>query len=216
MTARYEVGPEHEDAHPFLTLPDGRRAPEAIALVLHGGRETSVERTTKRTPAFLRMLPVARGIERGTQGRIASAVLRDAVRGYNDEQRSPVVDARWALSRLRDLYPALPLALVGHSMGGRVALELAGTEGVVCVVGLAPWIPQQYDVEPFLDRRTLLLHGGQDSVTDPRQSALLVERITSAGGDARYLEVADKHAMLRRAPAWHRHTTEFLRETLLD
>lgn len=212
---RFEVGPSHDDAHPFLTLPDGRRNPEAIALLLHGGAEEGLGRTFKASPPVLRMIAVARSIERDGRGRIATAVLRDAVRGYNGDARSPVRDAQWAIARLRELYPGTPLALVGHSMGGRVALELAGAEGVVSVVGMAPWIPQLYDVEPFLDRHTLMLHGRKDVITDPRKSARLAELIAQAGGDARSVQLPDAHAMLLKARAWHRHTTEFLAETLL-
>ena len=100
-------------------------------------------------------------------------------------------------------------------MGGRVALELAGRDGVVSVVGMAPWIAQQYGVEPFLAQHTLLLHGRKDTITDPRKSARLVELISRAGGDARSVQLPDTHAMLRKARVWHRHTTEFLAETLL-
>lgn len=212
---RFEVGPSHDGAHPFLTLPDGRRTPDAVALLLHGGAEHGVTRTRRTSPPVLRMVPVARSIERATGGRVATALLRDAVRGYNGEARSPVVDARWALARLRELYPGTPLALVGHSMGGRVALELAGAEGVTSVVGMAPWIPREYDVTPFLDRHTLILHGRKDVVTDPRASSRLVHRIAQAGGDARGVQLGDAHAMLLKARDWHRHTAEFLRGTLL-
>jgi pimeloyl-ACP methyl ester carboxylesterase len=214
--ARFEVGPSHDDANPFLILPDGRQRPDAIALLLHGGAEHGFGRTAKTSPPLLRMLPVARSIRRAGRSRIQTAVLRDAVRGYNDDARSPVHDAQWALGRLRELYPGTPLALVGHSMGGRVALELAGAEGVVSIVGMAPWIPQLYDVGPFLDRHTLLLHGRKDVITDPRKSSRLAELIAQAGGDARSVQLPDAHAMLLRARAWHRHTTEFLTETLLS
>ncbi|RNI25380.1 alpha/beta hydrolase [Flexivirga caeni] len=214
--SRFEVGPAHDGAHPFLALPDGRREVEAVALLLHGGAEQGMQPTTKHSPPVLRMVAVGRGIERGTGGRVAVATLRDAVRGYNDEARSPVVDARWAVSRLRELYPGRPVALVGHSMGGRVALELAGEDGVTSVVGLAPWIPEQYDVSPFLTRHTLLLHGSKDFVTSPRETAELAERISAAGGDVRIVLLPDWHAMLLQARAWHRHTTKFLQETLLS
>ncbi|WP_446666775.1 alpha/beta hydrolase [Flexivirga sp. B27] len=212
---RFEVGPAHDGAYPFLTLPDGRSHPEAVALLLHGGAEHGFGRTTKLSPPVLRMVAVARSIERAAGGRIATALLRDAVRGYNDEARSPVHDARWALTRLRSLYPDTPIALVGHSMGGRVALELAGEDGVVSIVGMAPWIPSQYAAEPFLDRHTLILHGRKDVITDPRKSARQVELISRVGGDARSVQLMDSHAMLLKARLWHRHTTDFLEQTLL-
>lgn len=214
MGRRWEKGPEHDGSHPILILPRVPR-PRAIALVLHGGAPDSTTGVTKFEPALLRMLPFAQHIEVRSGGRIGAAILRDAVRGYNGAERSPVHDARWAVQRLQERYPGLPTGLVGHSMGGRVALELAGTEGVSTIVGLAPWIPQQYDVAPFLPLHTLLMHGRQDTMTDARESEKLVNRIRTAGGDAAYRQFNGSHAMLWRPGRWHRHTTAFLRLNLL-
>ncbi|WP_265445246.1 alpha/beta hydrolase [Flexivirga meconopsidis] len=211
----YEVGPEHDGGHPFLVPPRGRGRADAVVLVLHGGAEHSTDRTTKWAPPVLRMLPFARDLRRRSRGRLAPYVLRDAVRGYNEDKRSPVVDAGWALDRIRERHPGRPVGLLGHSMGGRVALELAGTDGVEAVVGLAPWVPRQYDVSPFLDRHTLLIHGSHDRVTDPRETKKLAERIAAAGGDARFESLPDWHAMLRRSGSWHRLASQFLHTTLL-
>ncbi|NNG38654.1 alpha/beta fold hydrolase [Flexivirga sp. ID2601S] len=211
----FTTGPGHDGGHPFLVSPTLRSRPEAVVLVLHGGAEHSTDRTTKWAPPVLRMLPFARDLRRRSRGRLAPYVLRDAVRGYNDDKRSPVVDARWALERIRELHPGRPVGLLGHSMGGRVALELAGSDGVEAVVGLAPWVPEQYDVTPFLDLHTLLLHGSHDRVTDPRETKKLAARIAAAGGDARFESLPDWHAMLRRSRSWHRLSSQFLEKALL-
>ena len=57
---------------------------------------------------------------------------------------------------VRMAYPGVPIALVGHSMGGRVALHLAGEADVVVVAALAPWIAAggcRAAVSPPLRRR---------------------------------------------------------------
>lgn len=199
-------GPEHADGTPFLILPR-TASPRRIALVLHGGAETGTMRTSKWYLPFLRMLPFADAAERA--GGVGSAVLRDAVHGYNEEA-DPVVDARWALSVLTERYPGVPVTVIGHSMGGRVALELAGSDAVDSVVGLAPWIPHQYDVSDFIGRKTLLIHGSLDKVTDPAESKLLVERIQNADGTAQFMTLRDSHAMLVQAPRWHRAAGRFI------
>ena len=60
-------------------------------------------------------------------------------RGWNRPDLDPVADARWALAEIRRAHPGVPVALVGHSMGGRVALRVADEPGVVAVCALAPW-----------------------------------------------------------------------------
>ena len=57
------------------------------------------------------------------------------VRGWNGAQRSPVADVEQALDELAARFPGVPIALVGHSMGGRAAMYAAGHEGVRAVVG---------------------------------------------------------------------------------
>ena len=52
--------------------------------------------------------------------------------------------------------------LVGFSMGGAVAVATAAETGVLGVLGLAPWIPDQLDVSTLRGRRLDVLHGALD------------------------------------------------------
>ena len=109
-----------------------------MVLVLHGGQDASRRPARWHNLAVLRMVPVARAVAKAGQGTFAVAMLRYAVRGWNGAAASPVPDARAALDQISEAYPGVPIALVGHSMGGRVALALADDPRVVEVVGLAP------------------------------------------------------------------------------
>ena len=78
------------------------------------------------------MLPFAR-VLRSRGGRYGLVVwrLRYRYRGWNGEEASPLQDARWAVAEAGRLHPGLPVVLVGHSMGGRAAVHVAGEDGVV-------------------------------------------------------------------------------------
>src|SRR6201999_3081874 len=112
----------------------------AVALVLHGGRSNSTEPVPRTASAALRMIPFARSLSRaGASDGLAVARLRYRQRGWNGSAQPPVQDASWALARLRERFPDRPIALIGHSMGGRTAMYVADDPAVRCVVGLAPW-----------------------------------------------------------------------------
>jgi dienelactone hydrolase len=55
-----------------------------------------------------------------------------------------------------------PGALVGFSLGGRIAVALAGADSVRTVVGLAAWLPDGVDLRPLIGRRLHLAHGTLD------------------------------------------------------
>lgn len=210
------TGPPRDPAGSTPTLRGpGVSTPEALVLVLHGGREVSTEPTAARHLAVVRMLPFVRAVERRSHGRIGAPFLRYAVRGWNHEAASPTHDTIWALEQLRERYPGVPIGLVGHSMGGRVALELAGRDDVAAVAALAPWVAQEYTPESFDETPLLVVHGWDDRVTDPRRSEDLVRRIRVAGGDATLTILPDRHAMLRRLPVWHRLAADFHTQVLL-
>ncbi len=62
----------------------------AVALVLHGGQETSKDRAHRLRPAYLRMLPFARDLRRaGRDAGLAVWALRYRYRGWNAPEPRP-------------------------------------------------------------------------------------------------------------------------------
>ena len=187
------------------------QAPEGVVLVLHGGGEDGHQSVTWFNGAVLRMWPFAKAIERRAGDRLAVLRLKNRIYGWNGAQQSPLADARWALDQIRDRYAGLPITLVGHSMGGRVATHLAGEAGVSTIVGLAPWVEEG---DPRLGRpglRVLLMHGLNDTTTDPRRTEALGDVLRSQGADVTWRPVeGDGHAMLRHPLTWHREVADFV------
>lgn len=189
--------------------------PEGVVLVLHGGAERGSSPMSWRRLAVLRMLPFATALRDSAEGRLAVLRLKNRVRGWNGTRQDPVQDARWALDRIRRVLPDVPIAIVGHSMGGRVALLLASDVGVAAVAALAPWVEGDTR-QPRPGTAVLLMHGTRDRMTDPRRTAIVARRWDESGGDIRHVEVPDEsHAMLRRASFWHRTVAEFVSGELL-
>lgn len=190
----------------------------AVALVLHGGRESGMTRVRASQPAVLRMVPFAASLRRAGGGHgLAVARLRYLVRGWNGPARSPVADVEWALERLAARFGAAPVALIGHSMGGRAALYAAGHDSVRAVVGLAPWLERDDPVDPVAGRKVLVAHGVRDRVTSPKAALRWVHGAAAAAASVSFVSVrGDGHAMLRRAPVWHALTTRYVLAVLCD
>ena len=188
--------------------------PRALALVVHGGAEAGTDTVTWRRLAVLRMAPFAGAIRSRTRGDVAVLRLKNRVRGWNGPAADPLRDALWALTRIREVHPGIPIALVGHSMGGRVVLRLADEPDVVGIAALAPWIASDAR-EPRPGIPTLLMHGSRDRITDPARTATLAPRYEDAGVDVRH-DVVDggDHAMLRHAGRWHDTVAQFVSEAL--
>lgn len=196
---------------PALTSFLPRADVRATAVVLPGGRADSFEPSESRHLAGVRMRPIARSIHRaGRRHGIAVMQLRYRVRGWNGTEMSPVADARWALQQIQTRYGDVPIVLVGHSMGGRTALRVADDVSVTGVVALAPWLPDGEPVEQLVGREVLIAHGNLDRVTSPHASRQFAERARSVAKQVDYVTVrGDAHAMLLRAPTWHRLATGF-------
>lgn len=207
---------------PHLHVPAGLRDSrvEAVVLVLHGGRDASLTPVRASQLAVIRLLPFAHRIAWRGRGRVAVGRLRYRVRGWNSgsgDQPAPVQDAEWALDRLTERFPDRPIGLVGHSMGGRTALRVAGHPQVRSVVGLAPWLPSGEPIEQLAGRRVLLAHGSADRMTSPRGTAAFAGRLERAGVPVSLVEISgDGHAMLRRPKLWHEVATQFTLRTLLS
>jgi dienelactone hydrolase len=178
--------------------------------VLHGGTRDSFDPIPRRNIAGLRMWPLATTIRvKGARRGIVVEPVRYRVRGWNGVQASPVADAREALASARERHGAVPVVLVGHSMGARTAIRVADDPRVVAVVGMAPWTPSDEPAAQTRGRRLLLLQGDRDTVTPPADSLDFARRAARAGADvARMVVRRDGHAMLRRWPTWHRITVD--------
>jgi dienelactone hydrolase len=176
----------------------------AVVVVLPGGCATSLAHA-RRGVAYLRMVPFHRAVARATGGAVAAWLLRYRVRGWNEPELHPVHDARRALDQARRDHPGAPIVLVGHSMGGRVALRLAGEPGVVGVCALAPWVEDGEPAPQPNGARVLVAHGERDRVTDPRKAAAYAARV-----GASFVAVpGEGHALLRRPLYWTRLVTGF-------
>lgn len=201
-----------DDPRSALVVRHAVESPRAAVLLLHGGRSEGTEAVSPWSLTGARMRPFARAIERAGRGQaLLVGSVRYRCRGWNGEREDPVRDARRALDEVASRAGNVPTVLVGHSMGGRAALRAAGHPLVRGVVGLAPWCPQGEPVTQLRGRRLVLLHGDRDRTTDPGASLEYAVRAAEAGVDAcALLMPGGDHAMLRRAGAWHRLTSQIV------
>lgn len=202
------------------TLPpasgDGHAAGvTGIVVVAHGGRSVSAEPTAASQPAVIRMIPVAQAIRQALRGSGAVVIRpRFALRGWNGDQASPVHDFGQILDGVAAKYGDVPVVLVGHSMGARAAMRVAGHPAVLAVAGLAPWLPPGEPFEQLAGRWILLAHGTADRVTRPGDTWAYAERAASVT-DVTAVELRNgEHTMLRRARLWHSIAAEFARLAL--
>jgi pimeloyl-ACP methyl ester carboxylesterase len=196
--------------------------PEAVVLVLHGGASprqaggSNGSKTVSPTqPSVLRMIPIAKRLARGGRGRLAVFRLLNSVRGW-DTHHTPVDDASWALEQLRERFGERPIALVGHSLGGRAALLSAAQANVETVVALAPWVYPSDSVPGLTGRRILVVHGSADHIASPERSAA-VARSLEKRNEVSYVTVTGgKHAMLRRHKLFDGLAADFVTGALLS
>jgi dienelactone hydrolase len=184
--------------------------PTAIVLVLHGGREVGYGSVPAHRLTYVRMRPFAHAVHSRARD-VAVALLRYRYRGWNGPDADPVRDTEWALEQLVRTHGALPVVLVGHSMGGRAALRAAGHPLVRAVAGLAPWLPPGEPTHQLEGRDVLLVHGTADMTTRPKSTAAFARAITPVARRVACVEVRRSgHAMLQRAALWHEVTAAFV------
>jgi dienelactone hydrolase len=111
----------------------------------------------------------------------------------------------------------VPIVLVGHSMGGRVALRVADAALVVGVVGLAPWCDPADPVRQLAGQDVLIAHGTRDRITSPAGSLAFAQRAQDVGAHVERLEIdGETHAMLRRPRLWHELASGYVLRRLRD
>jgi alpha-beta hydrolase superfamily lysophospholipase len=189
----------------------------AVVLVLHGGKARSTEPTTLGQLSYRRMVPIAAALHRAVGPRGAAVwLLRNRLRGWNTSDGDPVADARWALARVGVEHPDVPVVVVGHSMGARAALRVAGEPSVIGVCALAPWIEPGEPVEQLAGRTVVIAHGTRDRWTSPARSFRYAVRARAVARRLGRFEVGGAgHAMLRRSGDWTSLVTSFV-SGLLD
>jgi dienelactone hydrolase len=136
---------------------------------------------------------------------VAFMEVRYRYRSWN-RLESCVEDARAALDAAV-ARGAQRCALLGFSMGGAVALSVAGHPSVTAMIGLAPWLPRQLPVETLVGRRLAIRHGALDRYlpgvpgVHPRSSAAGAARAGALGVETEYsLIPGSLHAVALRPP----------------
>ena len=180
-------------------------APQAVVLVLPGGgTPESVRRGSAVATATA--LPLARRLARAAREELLTAhVLRYRYRGWNGDAAHPARDAEWAVEEVVRRYGDVPVCLAGTDVGARAALRAAGHPAVVAALGLAPWLPdaaaaEEEPVKHLVGRHVLLVHGSDDSHTDPELSFRYAERAKKVNGSVCRFEVhSDGHALRQHA-----------------
>lgn len=185
------------------------REPDCSVIVLHGGASRQRQMMVSPTQlSVVRMIPVARRIARAGRGRLSVHRLLNSYRGW-DTTHTPLDDAAWAIEQVQERWPRTPVALVGHSLGGRAALLAAEHPAVRTVVALNPWVYPD-DGVPLPDRSVLIVHGDHDRIARPERARAVARRLArSADVEFRLVE-GGKHAMLRHGSEFERAAADFV------
>ncbi len=192
-----------------------------MIVLLHGGKPRSHQPVDARSASWQRALWLQRGIAgRAGEAGVGVWLLRYRRRGWN-EGTGPTEDARWALDRVREAHGDVPVVLLGHSMGARVAVHVADDPSVRGVVGLAPWWSSQDPVAALAGRTLQAAHGTADHITSFTETARYVERAGAVADSARLVDMGTVgHYMLKQADRWNemalRSTLEILSATRHD
>lgn len=206
------------DLHPGVHVRPADGPTRAVALLLHGGKERSVERSEPMHLSSRRMRPFARALHRqGARHGVAVWSVTYRYRGWNAPELPSVQDARWALDEVRREHGDVPVVLVGHSMGGRTAVHVLDDASVIAMVALAPWLPHE-PTATARGRDVLIAHGTQDGTTSPQQTLAWADEARTVARSVAYVRVRRSgHALLRRYRLWTQLTVGFcLRALGLD
>ncbi|SEB28635.1 Alpha/beta hydrolase family protein [Nocardioides exalbidus] len=199
---------------PHLTtydVPD----PRALVVVLHGGKPRSRQAVDGRSASWRRAHWLQRTIApAANDAGVGVWMLRYRERGWNGGT-DRTDDARWALDQVRATHGDVPVALLGHSMGARVAVHVADDPSVVGVVGLAPWWSAEDPVDTLAGRTLKAAHGRRDRITSFKETTRYVERARAVADSVELRDMgALGHYMLSGSTRWHDVATRSTLEVL--
>lgn len=180
---------------------------------LHGGKEHGRRPVGRFDLPVLRIKLFERAIGDALRARgLGIESPRYSQQGWNDSGERVTGDVRRVLDAMD---PDHRVVLVGHSMGGRIAVALGDHRAVAGIVGLAPWLPKGEPLPDLAGRIVRVAHGTSDRVTFARSSAVAVQRMEAAGVDARFTAVrGERHALLVKAAWWNRFVLDSVDEVL--
>jgi len=162
------------------------------------------------------MIPIAWRIARLGRRRVAVYRLLNSTRGWSHE-RTPVDDVRWAVEEIRrDFGRALPIGLVGHSLGGRAALLAAGAPEVTTAVALNPYLYSQDGAADLTGTAVLIVHGTQDRVASPPMAEVVARGLRRRTAVTLVRVQGGKHAMLSRHRVFETAATDFVLSGVID
>ena len=189
---------------PLLTKYDAAGRPRAVILVLHGGKPRSRQSIDGRSASWRRALWLQREIaQRAHEAGVGVWLVRYRERGWN-AGADRVADARWALDELRATHGDVPVVLLGHSMGARVAVHAADDPSVRGVVGLAPWWSAEDPVSTLAGRTLVAAHGRRDRITSFKETSRYVDRARAVADNVQLHDMgALGHYMLTGSARWH-------------
>lgn len=189
---------------PSVDVTAPSTSPAAVTVFCHGGTADSITEPSERALSLVRMRAIQRAVQDSfAEHRVELWLLRYRVAGWNGVRADAARDAHWALDEVRRRYGDLPVVLVGHSMGGRAAIRVAGAASVRAVCALAPWLPADEPVSQLRGQTLVIAHGRRDRWVPARGSydyALRAKRVTPR---IARVTLPGGHSMLRRAHAWH-------------
>src|SRR4051794_29361683 len=207
---------ETAPAGPAVTAFDPVDGPRATVLVLHGGKDRSRKTVTGRSLSWQRAAVLGRTLGRGLhEDGVAVRLLRYRSVGWNGDGADRIADARWALDRVAADVGDVPVALLGHSMGGRTACHVAGHGSVRGVVALAPWLPPSESVAALTGKELHAAHGRRDRITRARDTRAYVERAAAVASATSFTDMGERgHYLLSGIQAWNAFALDRVRRLL--
>ena len=196
-------------AEPHWTKYDASVRPQALILMLHGGKDRSQDVVDSRSLSWRRSASMQRDIARRAQQAGASVwLLRFTRRGWNGGA-DRIADVRTALDDVRRQLGDVPVVLLGHSMGGRTAVHVADDPNVRGVVALAPWLPPGESVEALRGTSLYAAHGSRDRITSAPATQDFVRRAAAVADVAGFTDMGPLgHYLLRGRREWNRVAVE--------
>jgi pimeloyl-ACP methyl ester carboxylesterase len=189
---------------PYWTRYDAGVRPDAVVVMLHGGKDHSDQAVDTRSLSWRRSAVMQRDVARRFQAAGASTwLLRFDRRGWNGGT-DRIADARRGLDDVRRELGDVPVVLLGHSMGGRTAVHVADHPSVRGVVALAPWLPPGESVAALAGKRLYAAHGRRDRITSAQATAAYVQRAAEVAEVAEFRDMGPLgHYLLRGREAWN-------------